>query len=234
MSAAWKIHTVPVLEDNVDFVIEHKGRAWVVDAGEAEPLIAFLEAHRLTCEALWITHHHWDHVQGIEQLKRATGCRVFAPDHPAIPAVDEILHGSSVRSCAGQDVHILETPGHGSADLSFYVPGLSAVFCGDLLMVGGCGRRFDGTVETMWASLQLLAGLPPETRVYCGHEYTVENYRFACSQSEDAIYRERLVWAQGQERTVPSTMAEELRSNIFLRAGSAERFGRLRHAKDQF
>lgn len=223
------VQIIPALTDNYIFHLATNQQNIVIDPGTAQPVFNTLGDQPL--HTILITHHHHDHIGGVSELKKAYNCNVIAYPNPTdAPATLDI---------ADQQVDVLHTPGHTSDHLSFYWPGEQVLFCGDTLFTGGCGRLLSGTAEQMFNSLQQIAQLPADTKVYSAHEYTVANYRFAAHYApENPIYQERLAWAEAQraqnQPTVPTTIAEERRSNIFLQTTSVAEFIAIRQAKDRF
>ncbi len=238
-----EIHVIPMWEDNYGYLLVEAGRADVIDPTDANPILALLAEAGCVLERIWVTHAHHDHVAGLVELREQTGARVLGAPDPRLPTVDQVLaEGDRVelRSCS---MEVLATPGHDVHDLSFLLRGEEvgddALFCGDTLFVAGCGRPRAGGMKDLWESLQRLAALPAETRLYCGHEYTEENLRFASSMSPgDEAYAARLRAVQELRSqgfpTVPSTIGEERRSNPFLRASSLAEFSTLRETKNTF
>ena len=233
------------------------GRAFVVDPGSAPVVLVELQRQDLTLAAILATHHHWDHVAGAADLQAKTGCELIGAGAALVPAPNRIVADGDVLAFGNITVEVLATPGHTDDSVCFHVPGgtgaSGVVYTGDTLFVGGCGRLLEGDARTMWQSLQKLAALPPETLVYCGHDYTVENYEFAVSlDPAHRRFRERLAEVQKtveyDRLTVPSTIAQERTTNIFLLAGhpqikvalempdspDAEVFAELRRRKDAF
>jgi hydroxyacylglutathione hydrolase len=193
----------------------------VVDPGDAAPVLAWLKQNPgWTLSDILVTHHHHDHVGGVEALKRVSGATVYGPAHETIPARDVALQDNQRISVLGWDFAVYAVPGHTLGHIAFYHPGV--LFCGDTLFAGGCGRLFEGTPAQMHASLQRLAALPADTRVYCTHEYTQSNLRFAQAvEPDNADIAERVenvnrLRARG-EITLPSNLALEKRTNPFLR-----------------
>jgi hydroxyacylglutathione hydrolase len=250
-----RVLPVPCFSDNYAYLVARDGSddAFVVDPSDAAPVIAALEREGLRPVAIVCTHHHPDHVAGNEDLLARYGALpVFAhaSDRGRVPAqTDDVEEGRSF-TVAGLSLAPLHVPGHTTGAVAYHVE--DAVFTGDTLFVGGCGRLFEGTAEMMLGSLSgKLAQLPPATRVYCGHEYTVSNLRFAvhAEPGNEAAAR-KLAAAQAKrergEPTVPSTIAEELATNPFLRAGEPSlrarfpgdsivaTFAAVREAKDSF
>ncbi len=202
------------------------GKAAVVDPGDAAPVIAYLERERLELAAILNTHHHGDHVGGNRALLARWPVPVFGPAHEAIPGVTQpLLEGDTISIPAIElALSVLEVPGHTAGHIACYgqLAGAPLVFCGDTLFTGGCGRLFEGTPAQMLDSLAKLAALPGDTRVFCGHEYTLANLRFAQAVEPANIPLQlRLVREQAKrdrgEPTVPSTIAEERATNPFLR-----------------
>lgn len=238
-----EIDLIPMLSDNYGYLVREpkSGAVAAVDPAAAEPVLKRLEAYGGRLDVVLATHHHADHVAGIPEIKRATGCRVVGPAAEAdrLPPLDQpVAAGDRVR-LGEAELEVLETPGHTAGHVAFWSRDAAALFCGDTLFVLGCGRILEGTAGAMWSSLQKLAALPPETAVYCGHEYTQANAKFARHIAPDlpglaeravAIETRR---AEGRP-TVPSTIGDELAFNPFLRAGDARRFAELRAAKDRF
>ncbi len=229
----------PYLEDNYGVLIHDQasGETACVDAGEPEAVLAALKSTGWTLTQLWITHHHWDHTDGLLAVKKATGAHVFGPKYKGveklgaegsetreieIDGLDTRLAEGDTFSFAGHDVQILHTPGHTMDMINFYIPTENTVFTGDTLFVMGCGRLFEGSPELMWNGMQKLMKLPSETVVYCAHEYTSGNASFALTvDPQNAALKSRVadVAALRAENkpTVPTTLAQELATNPFLR-----------------
>jgi hydroxyacylglutathione hydrolase len=221
-----RVIAVPCLSDNYAYLVHAPGStdAIVVDASEEEPVTLALEREGLRPVAILSTHHHFDHVGGNEALARKfPGLEIVASAHDKdrVPARTAIVDDGDEVSCAGLPVHAISVPGHTLGAVAYVIG--DAVFTGDTLFVAGCGRLFEGTPAMMYRSLcERLATLPASTRVYCGHEYTVSNARFALSvDAENPAVRALLDRATQQrergEPTVPSTMADERAHNPFLR-----------------
>ena len=198
-------------------------RAFVVDPGDAQPVLATLEALDLDLAGVLITHHHFDHVGGLETLREKYSPQVYGPDNPAISGIDHVLAAGDVITVLGLEFQILEVPGHTLDHIAYFHPAqIPLLFCGDTLFAGGCGRVFEGTPAMMHESLQILAALPPATRVYCAHEYTMANLGFARAvEPDNEALRQRIAEAEAtrgrNEPTVPSDLALELATNPFLR-----------------
>jgi hydroxyacylglutathione hydrolase len=221
------IHAVPAFRDNYIWVLENGVHAAAVDPGDAAPVEAFLESRRLRLAAVLTTHHHADHVGGLASLARHWKCATFGPARETVAGLDHRLaegDGFTVPEL-GLALRVLDIPGHTAGHIALVGDGL--LFCGDTLFACGCGRVFEGTPAQMVDSLSKLAALPPATRVYCGHEYTLANIRFAemVEPGNAALAsrkaREAAKRARG-EPTLPSTIGDELATNPFLRCGERE------------
>jgi hydroxyacylglutathione hydrolase len=220
------IHPVPAFQDNYLWVLARGRDAAVVDPGDAGPVQAFLEEHGLTLRAILATHHHGDHVGGLAALAARWQCPVFGPAGERIAGLTQRLKEGDRIRVPGLDVEleVIDVPGHTAGHIA-YVHRDAAdpfVFCGDTLFAGGCGRLFEGTAAQMVGSLSKLASLPADTRVYCAHEYTLANLRFARAVEPDnvALAERQAREAARRERgepTVPSSIAVELATNPFLR-----------------
>jgi hydroxyacylglutathione hydrolase len=219
------VRPIPAFRDNYIWMIrgvDAPQAVAVVDPGDARPVLAALEAGALKLEAILATHHHADHVGGIAELVAATGARVFGPARERLPvACERLAAGGQARIAAlGLEFGVLDVPGHTAGHIAF--TGHDALFCGDTLFSAGCGRLFEGTAEQMLASLDALAELPDDTRVFCGHEYTEANLKFALAADpgNSAImdYVKRAAAVRGEGRpTLPSTIGLEKHVNPFLR-----------------
>lgn len=218
-----QIDALPAFSDNYIWLLQDtaKRRCAVVDPGDAAPVQAWLAAHPgWVLEDILITHHHHDHVGGVEALKQATGARVCGPAQERIPARDLALGDGDQVQVLGLDFEIIAVPGHTLGHIAYYSAPL--LFCGDTLFAAGCGRLFEGTPEQMHQSLSRLAALPAETRVYCTHEYTLSNLRFAKAvepANPHVTQRFADVTQMRSENRIslPSTIGLELLTNPFLR-----------------
>ncbi len=219
--------TIPCLQDNYAYLIHDAatGQTAVVDVPEAAPILSALWDRGWTLTHILITHHHDDHIQGVDALRAATGAMVLgaAADAHRLPRLDMALTDASSFAIGGDTVRVIDVPGHTVGHIAYYFADSGLAFTADSLMAGGCGRLFEGTPAQMWDSLSKLAALPPETLICSGHEYTTSNLRFAASLEPDnpALMSriEAVASARRDERfTVPSLLAEELATNPFLRA----------------
>jgi hydroxyacylglutathione hydrolase len=234
---------IPALQDNYIWLVHEpaSGETMVVDPAEAEPVLAEAERRGWRITQVWNTHWHPDHTGGNAQIKAATGCAITGPAAEAarIPTLDRLVdEGDRVR-LGDVEAQVLEVPAHTAGHVAYYLPGEQAVFVGDTLFAMGCGRLFEGTAEQMFANMQRLAKLPPETTVYCAHEYTLSNGRYALvAEPENGAIRARMIEVEtaraAEEPTVPTTIGQELATNPFMRAGSVEELAARRQAKDQF
>lgn len=226
-----------------------------VDPGDAAPVFAALSAHGLALSAIFCTHHHRDHSGGIPALTREFPVPVYAPAHESVSGTTHPVAGGARIEVDGHLYTVLDIPGHTAGHIAFIGDG--HVFCGDTLFSGGCGRLFDGTATQLYESLVTLAALPDETAVYCGHEYTVANLRFALMlEPENTALHDYFAWAMTEQdagrATLPTTIGRERAVNPFLRTHMpairdqlasgldlksdirAELFARLRRRKDDF
>ncbi len=222
-----EIVTLPCLSDNYAYLLHDaaSGATAVVDVPDAAPIQAALAERGWTLTDILITHHHWDHIDGLEDLRAATGARVVgaAADAHRLPPLDLAVAEGDTVVIGSEALQVFDVSGHTVGHIAFYAPKTGAVFTADSLMALGCGRLFEGTPEMMWTSLQKLAALPPETLVCSGHEYTASNAKFAATIEPDnaaLISRSRqIAEARAENRpTVPSRLDEELATNPFLRA----------------
>ena len=239
------IITLKAFSDNYIYLYQYnQNSAVVIDPSACAPVLQALKRYSLSLEAILATHHHWDHIGGVADLKRETGCKIIGADAKRIGAIDTVVEDGQILTYGNTKIEVITTPGHTSTSVCYYIPkneqnenGL--LFTGDTLFIGGCGRLFECDAKTMWSSLKKLASLPDDTKVYCGHEYTLENYEFALQIEPDnpsilqRIAEIKQIIRQDKP-TVPSTIAQEKAANIFLRADSAEDFAELRHRKDIF
>ena len=251
--------TIPALGDNFIYLVRYDGNdSFALDPGNASSVLKSLKKHDLNLKAILLTHHHWDHAGGASEVKRKTGCEVIPGYEGRSRDIDKVVENGRILTMGDRRVEVLATPGHTRASVCYYMQpsgdtqkGL--VWTGDTIFAGGCGRLFECGPETMWDSLLKLASLPDDTLVYCGHDYTLENYEFALSIEPDneAVLKRlaevRQVLKQG-ELSVPSNISLEKKTNIFLRAGAPELraalgmkeapamevFAELRRRKDRF
>ncbi len=240
---AFDIHIIPVLSDNYVYVLRDEAQNFtaLIDAGEAAPVVEFLEARGWTLNLLVNTHHHGDHIAGNAALIERYGCPLAAPEAER-GRIDNITFGLSEGDdfdIGGEPVTIIETPGHTSGHICLYMPQSRALFAGDTMFSLGCGRIFEGTPKQMFESFAKLKALPDETRLYCGHEYTAANGAFALSifpENEVLHLRMQMVRAQRQKNqpTLPVTLGLEKQTNPFCLADNLKQFALYRRLKDNF
>jgi hydroxyacylglutathione hydrolase len=252
-----EIHQIPVLSDNYIYLIHDpvSQHTAVVDPAVSEPVLAALTEQGWRLTHILNTHHHGDHVGGNRTLKAKTGCTIVGAgkDRHRIPGIDVTVGERDTVRVGSAEASVFEVPGHTLGHIAFWFSDSDALFCGDTLFAMGCGRLFEGSAEQMWHSLAKLKALPGETRVFCAHEYTEANGRFALAvepdnralidRMEDVVERRRLGLP-----TIPSIMAEEWATNPFLRSDRpdlkravkmeeqtpSEVFAELRRRKDRF
>lgn len=216
--------TVPAFQDNYLWLIHDKVHAAVVDPGDAAPILAALQAHKLSLVAILLTHHHADHAGGVPELLRHFQVPVYGPRKESIDGVSRPLGEGDRPSIPelGLDLEVLDVPGHTRGHIAYVARRQGWVFCGDTLFAGGCGRLFEGTPQQMVESLAKLSALPDDTKVYCAHEYTLSNLKFAhAAEPGNAVLNARIRNEQAKrdrgEPTVPSTIGLEKATNPFLR-----------------
>jgi hydroxyacylglutathione hydrolase len=228
---AAQTHLFICLQDNFGVLLHDpaSGATAAIDAPEARPIEAALETTGWRLTDILVTHHHGDHTGGIEELKERYGCRVVAPEAEAdgIPEVDETVREDDRVRVGGVEARVIATPGHTAGHISYFFPEDKLAFVGDTLFSIGCGRVIEGNPKMMWDSLLKLRALPDDTRIFCGHEYTAANIRFAKTvepKNAALLAREKQVadLLAAKNPTIPSLMAEEKAANPFLRADVAE------------
>ena len=252
-----EIVTIPCLSDNYAFLAHDaaSGETALIDAPEPGPILSELNARGWTLSHVLLTHHHWDHVDGLPGILESHPAKVIgaAADSYRLPPLDQQVHEGDVFEIGGEPVQVLDVSGHTIGHIAFYMPESAAVFTADSLMALGCGRLFEGTAPQMWASLSKLAALPDETIVYSGHEYTQSNAKFAITVDPDnSALQQRIIEIDAARAagkpTVPSTLAVEKATNPFLRpadpaiqahlgmidADPAAVFAEIRTRKDRF
>lgn len=222
------IHPIPAFSDNYIWAVSESGsrNVCVVDPGDARPVIAYLEANGLTLSTILITHHHPDHTGGIQELSSRYACRVIGPGTSGIKGIHEIVAEANYVSVFGQTFYVIGVPGHTLDHIAYYCADNDQpspiLFCGDTLFAAGCGRLFEGTPAMMHESLGKLSSLPATTRVYCTHEYTLANLKFAlAADANNRSLIERIEREEAKREaklpTLPSSIGSELATNPFLR-----------------
>ncbi len=221
-----RVLAVPAFQNNYLWLVHDGVHAAVVDPGDAAPILAALAAHHLTLTAILLTHHHADHIGGVPALLRHAPVPVYGPRHDGIAAVTCAQDEGAVFQVPGLDLtlRVLEVPGHTLGHIAYLGEQIAPawLFCGDTLFAGGCGRMFEGTPAQLSASLDRLAALPPDTLVYCAHEYTLANLAFAATVEPDndaIVQRSALESAKRAAGlpTIPTTIGLERATNPFLR-----------------
>ncbi|HEX4738125.1 MAG TPA: hydroxyacylglutathione hydrolase [Allosphingosinicella sp.] len=238
-----EIVRIPALSDNYIWLVHESesGDTMVVDPAIAEPVLAEAAQRGWRISQIWNTHWHPDHTGGNADIKAATGAYVTGPAAEAarIPTMDRGVREGDRVMLGPIEARVIEVPAHTAGHIAYHLPEEHVVFVGDTMFAMGCGRLFEGSAEQMYANLQRLAALPPETTVYCAHEYTASNGRFALTIEPDnealvsrmaAVEKAR---AAG-EATVPTTIALERETNPFVRASNVEQFAERRRGKDNF
>jgi len=226
------VFAIPALATNYIWVIQHPetSEIAIVDPGEAHPVLKFLKSHQRSLAYILITHHHYDHTNGIDELKsHFPQAIVYAPARENIPQTDHPLQQDDIIELPRlhRKYQILDIPGHTKGHIAFYEPNKHELFCGDTLFSGGCGRLFEGTATQLHHSLGKLAALPQQTKVFCGHEYSLQNLRFALTiEPDNTDLHKRMQKIQKMhdhhQITLPSLLEEELKTNPFLRTDKTE------------
>ncbi len=238
-----KVEIIPCLQDNYSYLIidEDKLEACVVDPSEAKPIIDYLSGKNINLKYILNTHHHYDHIGGNTELKKKFGSVVlgFNGDAKRIPEIDILLKDNEIWNVGNFKAKIIHIPGHTTGHICFYFFDENLLFTGDTLFSLGCGRIFEGTYEQMYDSLNKLKSLPKETKIYCGHEYTLNNSKFCLEHdSENSSLLKKIEFIKKQRNnnlpTIPSTLQDEIDCNIFLRANDLKTFSKLRDLKDNF
>ena len=238
-----EVEIISCLKDNYSYLVIDKSNnsACIVDPSESEPIIEIIEKKKVNLKFILNTHHHYDHIGGNEILKKKFGAKIiaFKGDKNRIPFVDILLEDNEIWKNLNFEFKVFHIPGHTSGHICFYFYKDNIVFSGDTLFSLGCGRIFEGTYEQMYYSLNKFKELPKETKVYCGHEYTLQNSVFCATydKNNDELNKKILEVKSKRDRnlpTIPSTIGEELACNIFLRAKNLKDFSKLRDLKDNF
>lgn len=226
-----EIEQLPVLDDNYIYLIHdnESGETAVVDPAIAQPVLEILKSRGWKLKYILNTHHHWDHVGGNLEIKAVTGCQIIASEYDKnrIPGIDISVNEGDSFSLGKHGANIIFTPGHTNGHIVYYFAENDLLFCGDTLFVMGCGRLFEGSAEQLWDSLQKIKYLPEATQIYCTHEYTQNNGCFALTlEPENQSLQQKMKRVDQlraiKKATVPSTIAEELLTNPFLRMDSPE------------
>lgn len=236
------VSAVPVLNDNYVWMIHNAetGETAAVDPSVAEPVLSAAASSGMRITQVLNTHWHPDHTGGNGAIKAATGSPVIAPaEARKVSEVDHVVAEGDRVTIAGAEAVVWDIPAHTAGHIAYYFEDEGMIFVGDTMFAMGCGRLFEGTAEQMYANLQRIVSLPADVRIYCGHEYTLANGRFAAhAEPENPAIRARLervaAMRDAGEITLPTTVAEERQTNPFVRASNTEEFARLRAEKDSF
>ena len=233
---------VPVLTDNYVWLIHNPetGETAAVDPSVAEPVLDAVAAKGWRLTQILTTHWHPDHTGGNAGIQAATGAPITAPaEAKRVSSVDHIVREGDRVRVAGSEALVWDIPAHTAGHIAYYFEDEGMIFVGDTMFAMGCGRLFEGTAEQMYSNLQRIAALPGDVRIFCGHEYTLANARFAAhveagNKAIDARLDEVQALRHAGQITLPMTVAQELATNPFVRAANAQEFARLRAAKDSF
>jgi hydroxyacylglutathione hydrolase len=238
-----EIVRIPALSDNYIWLMHDRasGETVVIDPAVAEPVLDAARERGWRISQIWNTHWHPDHTGGNAAVKEATGCTITGPAAEAarIPTLDRLVAEGGTASLGAIEAKVLEVPAHTAGHIAYHLPSENLVFVGDTLFAMGCGRLFEGNAEQMHDNLQRLALLPPDTQVYCAHEYTLSNARFAVTvEPENQAIAARLAEVEAAraagQATVPTSIGAERATNPFMRASSASELAERRLAKDNF
>tara|TARA_B100001173_G_scaffold288734_1_gene278099 strand:- start:8 stop:727 length:720 start_codon:yes stop_codon:yes gene_type:complete len=238
-----KIKIIKCLQDNYAYIVIDKTNnlSIVIDPSESKPIIDYVEKNKLNLKFILNTHHHFDHVGGNKELKQKYNSKVigFEGDKNRIPEIDIALRDREIWKSNNFETKIYHIPGHTSGHICYHFFNQNILFTGDTLFSLGCGRIFEGTYEEMFSSLQLIKSFPLDTKVFCGHEYTLKNSEFCINYDKEnsaLLNKSKLIKKKLDNGlpTIPSTIKEELECNIFLRSKDVRSFSKLRDLKDKF
>ena len=236
------VETIRCLEDNFSYIlIDQNKNACVIDPSESEPIINFVEKNNIKIKYILNTHHHFDHIGGNKEIKKKYNAKIVAykNDLHRIPDVDISLKNNQIWTAENFKSKIIHIPGHTNGHICFFFENEKIAFTGDTLFSLGCGRIFEGTYKEMFTSLKKLKELPKETKIYCGHEYTLKNSEFCIKFDTDNNELKKKISEihkkiKNNIPTVPSTIEDEIACNIFLRAKTIDEFSKLRDLNDNF
>ena len=238
-----RVEIIPCLQDNYSYLIidESNKTASVIDPSEAKPIINFIEKENINLKYILNTHHHYDHIGGNKDLKKKYNSVVigYKDDASRIPGIDILLNNNQIWKADNFEAKIMHIPGHTTGHISFHFFKEKLIFTGDTLFSLGCGKIFEGTYQDMFDSLNQIKKLPQDTKIYCGHEYTLQNSKFCIKHDpENLNLKNKIVEIKKKLEnnipTIPSTIKDENECNIFLRVKDVESFAKLRDLKDNF
>ena len=237
------VEVISCLEDNYSYLIIDKtnNSACIVDPSEAKPIINFIEKENINLKYILNTHHHFDHVGGNKDLKKKYNSTVigYKNDSNRIPEIDVLLDDNQIWKAENFEAKIMHIPGHTTGHICFHFFREKLLFTGDTLFSLGCGKLFEGTYEDMFKSLNKIKKLPIETKIFCGHEYTLQNSKFCIEHDPENINLKKKIKEikkklENSLPTIPSILKDEMECNIFLKAKNVESFSKLRDLKDNF
>ena len=238
-----RIEIIPCLQDNYSYLVIDKknNTACVIDPSEANPIIEYLDNNKIKLKFILNTHHHYDHVGGNQKLKEKYGASIigYKGDKERIPGIDILVDDEETWIHENYEAKVIHIPGHTLGHICFYFYKEDSIFTGDTLFSLGCGKIFEGTYLQMFQSLGKLKKLPKNTKIFCGHEYTLSNSKFCLTHDADNKNLKNKILEIKKKLinnlpTIPTTIKEELECNIFLRANNLESFSKLRDLKDNF
>lgn len=241
VSAMLEVVRLPALSDNYIWLLhdDASSQTVVVDPAEAQPVLDAAAARGWAIDQIWNTHWHPDHIGGNAAIKAATGCTITGPRAEAgkIGTLDILVREGDMVAIGDHAAKVLDVPAHTSGHIAYHLADDAMIFVGDTLFAMGCGRLFEGTAEQMFANMTRFAALPSETAVYCAHEYTLSNGRFALTiEPENAAIVARMVDVEAArargDATIPTSIGKERATNVFMRASDVSEFARRRKAKD--
>ena len=238
-----RVEVIPCLQDNYSYLIIDKSNnsACVVDPSEAKPIMNFIEKENINLKYILNTHHHFDHVGGNKNLKKKYNSVVigYKDDANRIPEIDILLEDNQIWKADNFEAKIMHIPGHTTGHICYHFFKEKLIFTGDTLFSLGCGKLFEGTYQDMFSSLKKIKKLSQDTKIYCGHEYTLQNSKFCIEYDpENTKLKNKITEIKKKLEnnlpTIPSTLKDEIECNIFLRAKDVESFSKLRDLKDIF
>jgi hydroxyacylglutathione hydrolase len=236
------VKIIPCLQDNYSYlIIDKNNNDCAIDPSEAKPVIDLVERESINLKYILNTHHHYDHIGGNEELKERYNSIVvgYKADAKRIPGIDVLVENNQVWKNDNFEAKIIHIPGHTTGHISFYFFNEKLIFTGDTLFSLGCGKIFEGTYQEMFESLNKIKRLPEDTKVYCGHEYTLQNSKFCIKYDPTNLNLQKKILEiakklEKAQPTIPSTLKDEIECNIFLRAKNIASFSKLRVLKDNF